>query len=588
MVATSQPDSAATEDDAPFFSVIVPVWNPSVDHFRECVDSVMEQTFDDWELLLIADGPQVGPVDRRLDDYERSGDPRIRVLRLAENGGISAASQAGLEAARGGFIAMLDNDDRYAPGALGAFAAEILRNPDIDLGYSDEDRLDAADGHRKEGFYKPAFSMERLRAQNYVCHLLVVRRSVALDVGGFRSAFDGAQDHDLALRVAEQARRVLHIPRLLYHWRESPTSTAMTADAKPWAFEAGTRAVADHLERTGFPATAVANSSYLGVTNLVPQLTSYPKVSIVIPTGGATGIVGGVQTQLVTQAIRSTLSTSTYPNYEFVVVFDAASEAKLMSEVAEALGDHEATLVQNPRSFNFAEACNIGAMRAEGEIFIFLNDDTEAVQPDWIERLVMYATQPEIGAVGAKLFYGDGRVQHAGVWSRPTPGHRYAGFDGNHPGRNAALYLPQNCLAVTGACLAVERSKFDHVGAFPMHLPLCFNDVDLCLKLVHAGYRNVVDCATTLIHHESQSRDPSVQEWEIEQMLERWGPLLMADPYDNPCHRAYGVNEYPATPVDLVERETGRGLIDTTGRVWPNDAGPYVLGRPNAGVSAVR
>ncbi len=563
------------ESDPATFSVIVPVWRPDPVHLRECIDSVHNQTYHGWELILVADGPQPAEVDDLLDTVGRHR--TTTVVRLPDNRGISAASQAGLEVAVNEFIALVDHDDVLSVHALGAFAHELTAAETVDLAYSDEDKLEHRTGKRKMPFYKPGFSMERLRCQMYLGHLLVVRRELAVSVGGFRSDYDGAQDHDLALRVAEEARTIVHVPRILYHWRESPDSTALDTESKAWAWDAGRRAVADHLRRTGFPARATASEVAPGVTELAPDLAHHPKVSIVIPTGGTRRLIGGRDTLLVERAVESLVKRSTYTDYELVVVLDASSDDRLADTITEAAGSVPLRLLRDRRSFNFSNACNIGAIRSDGDVLIFLNDDTEVSMPNWIERLVMYATQPGIGAVGVKLLYGDGRVQHAGVWARWGPAHRYVGFRRDHPGNFHALRLPQNCLAVTAACLAVKRSRFEAVGGFSSRYPLAYNDVDLCLKLVHRGYRNVVDCATEVIHHESSSRDPTVKDWEVDLLQRRWRPLLMRDPFDNPANLADGVEEYPPTPIDIVEAKAERGEFVLSGRRWP-DPELYNLG----------
>ncbi len=461
----------------------------------------------------------------------------------------------------------------------GAFAAELGRFDDVDLAYSDEDKIDHSTGERKMPFYKPGFSMERLRCQMYLGHMLVLRRSVVESVGGFRADYDGAQDHDLALRVAERARRIVHVPRLLYHWRESPGSTAMETDVKGWAWEAGSRAVNDHLVRSGFPAVGAPHSQAPGVTFLRPRLSDHPPVSIIIPTGGSRRLIHGVDTLLVERAVRSIVELSSYPNVELVVVTDSGTDPRLgdliTSVVAEASDESESdppttVVVADGQPFSFARACNLGAIRSTGSVLVFLNDDTEIVMSDWLERLVMYAGRPTIGAVGAKLLYGDGRVQHAGVWARGAgPAHRYMGFSGDHPGNFHALRLAQNCLAVTAACLAVERPKFDAVGGFSTLFPLAYNDVDFCFKLHKRGLRNVVDCTTEVVHHESSSRDPTVRDWEMDLLFRRWRTLLMADPFDNPCNLGAGVDEYPPPPIDIIERKAHQYHdIVLTGRSW--------------------
>ena len=371
-------ESTVGRSGAVGFSVLVPVWHPDPTHLHSCIDSVLAQTYGGWELILVADGPQPDDVLNVLTRAS-AADPRITVLELAENGGISAASQAALEVASGDFIALLDHDDEYSVHALGAFAAELAIADDagvaVDMAYSDEDKLEYQSGSRKMPFYKPGFSMERLRSQMYLGHLLVVRRTVAIEVGGFRSDFDGAQDHDLALRVAERARSILHIPRILYHWRESPHSTAMDVESKQWAWEAGRRAVADHLKRTQFPAEAVASSVAPGVVDLVPRQAEQPPVSIIIPTGGARRVISGVDTLLVEQAVASLVVRSSYRNFEIVVVLDAKSGPELARRISDAAGDVPLRLLKDHRPFNFAEACNIGAVRSAGEVLVFLNDD---------------------------------------------------------------------------------------------------------------------------------------------------------------------------------------------------------------------
>ncbi|MGI9597138.1 MAG: glycosyltransferase family 2 protein [Acidimicrobiales bacterium] len=554
--------------EAPIFSILTPVWHPEPDHLRACIDSVRAQTTAEWELCLVADGPQPPEVDRLLDVE----DDRIRVHRRPENGGIAAATDDALAMARGEFIALLDHDDTLAPEALGTTAWEIDGTDEVDFVFTDEDHLDSITGERINPFYKPGFSMERLRQQMYFGHMIVCRRSLALEVGGFRPGFDGSQDHDLALRAVERARKVLHIPKLLYHWRESPTSTAMDSEAKDWAYEAGVRVVASHLERTGFPARPARNPDWPGIIDLEPELADRPKVSIIIPTGGAGRIVHGRDVVLVEQALRSIAEKSTYPDFEVIVVLDRHSPESLVATLREVGGSLDISFVGDSREFNFSKACNLGAVRAAGQVLVFLNDDTEVSMSDWMERLVMYSTRPDIGAVGAKLLYGDGRIQHAGTWSRyGNPAHRYVGYLADHPGYLAALATAQNCVSVSAACLAVERSKFDEVGGFTPLFPLAYNDVDLCLKLSRSGYRTVVDCATEMVHHESSSQDPSVADWELDLLQRRWGPVLAADPYDNPNHSADGVEEYPPTSTFVADLRDHFGESDFRARAWPSD-----------------
>lgn len=538
------------------FSVLVPVYKPEPEHLIECIQSVIDQTTSDWELCLVADGPQSAEVDAILD----WDDKRIKVHRRPENGGIIAASRDALAMATGEFIALLDNDDTLALNALGSMAWYMAEYPDADVVYSDEDKLDL-DGNRVDPFHKPAWSPERLRTQMYLGHLGVYRRNLVNEVGGFRDGFDGSQDHDLALRVTEVARSILHVPQVLYHWRAVETSTASSPGAKDWAFDAGVRAVQSHLERTGFPAIAKRSSIHPGVIDLEPALEEFPLVSIVIPTGGGERIVRGATVVLAEHAIESVVARSTYPNYEIIVVLDCHSTIELEHRLVE-IGQGHVKIVRDEKDFSFAGASNLGSIAGAGDILLFLNDDTEVHLDNWIERLVMYATQSGIGAVGAKLLYADGRIQHAGVWSRDGgPGHRYPGYRGSHPGYMSSLWLAQNCIAVTGACLMVERNKFEAVGGFCTQFPLNFNDVDLCLKMSSAGHRTVVDCATTHTHLESSTRNPEVKDWEYYQLRDRWERFLHRDPWDNPHHVAHGVEEFPppmaaTTVLKEVMRDT--------------------------------
>lgn len=547
------------------FSILTPVYKPEPDHLRECIASVKAQTSSDFEHILVADGPQPPEITKILSKLKAP----FKVIFNKQNGGISAATNTALQAATGEFIALLDNDDTLAPHALGTMAWELDRIGGVDLAFSDEDHLAHDTGARRDPYFKPGFSMARLRQQMYLGHLLVIRRELALHVGGFRSEMDGSQDHDIALRVAEQARRVIHVPQILYHWRESPTSTALNIDSKSWAYDAGVRAVADHLRRTNFPATA-RKGDIFGVAEIEPKLEIEPLVSIVIPTGFSTRIVRGERRVLVDLAVQSILDNSSYTNFEVIVVVDAKSDIQDAEYLKELDPAGRVKLVKDTREFNFSKACNLGSASSSGHFLIFHNDDTEIVQSNWIERMVMYASRPEIGAVGIKLLYGDGTINHAGVWAKNGEiGHRYRDASPDSPGKAQSLNLATSCLAVTGACLAVTRKKFEEVGGFTEELPLAFNDIDLCFKLTKAGYGSVVDCATTVLHHESSSRDPKVVEYEVKFIHERWKPLLYIDPYMNPNYRAEGFEEYPEPSMEMVEYLERSGEANFQARAWP-------------------
>ena len=549
----------------PFVSIVVPVYKPEPSHLNEAIESVLGQDDPDWQLVLVADGPQPPEIEEILDACD---DDRIVVARRKQQGGIVDASNDGIERATGTFVTFLDNDDTLSPRAVSACRFAVDLHDDVDVVYTDEDKLDL-NGHRVDPFHKPGWSPERLRTQMYIGHLSVYRRSLVEQVGRLRAEFNGSQDHDLALRVTEIARRVSHIPQVLYHWRQSETSTALDPSAKDWAFEAGVRAVQDHLDRTNLEAVAVRDPDRVGVIAVNPQLREFPLVSIIVLTGGHRRTANGVDFVLVENAVRSVVQDSSYPNYEIVVVLDRHSCDELGERLLE-IGKGRVRIVRDTKQFSFSGANNLAVSHAFGEHLIFLNDDTEVITPDWIERMVLWMSMDGVGAVGCCLEYPDGRIQHAGVFSRNgEPSHRYAGYSADAPGAFGVLSLTSNCLAVTGACIGVKREAFDAIGGFSMVFPLNFNDVDLCLKFVQMGWRNVLDCRTRLVHYETSSRPDVVESWEHLTMLDRWSPLLHDDPWDNVNLRGYGVEETPA-PTQLTELRERDGWAPLP-RSWPLD-----------------
>lgn len=552
----------------PFLSIVMPVYKPDPAHLEQAIASVLEQDDPDWQLILVADGPQPVQVNEVLDRFV---DERIIVARRPQQGGIVDASNDAIERATGTFLTFLDNDDTLSTRAVGACRYTVDLHDDVDVVYTDEDKLDLA-GRRVDPFHKPGWSPERLRTQMYIGHLSVYRRALVEQVGRLRGEFNGSQDHDLALRVTEIARRVSHIPQVLYHWRQSETSTALDPSAKDWAFEAGVRAVQDHLDRTGLDAVAVRDPNRVGVIAVNPHLHEFPLVSIIVLTGGHRRTARGVDFVLVENAVRSVVEESSYPNFEIVVVLDRTSTDAL-AESLVAIGCGRVRIVRDTKPFSFSGANNLAVSHAFGEHLLFLNDDTQVITPDWIERLVLWMSMDGVGAVGCCLEYPDGRIQHAGVFSRNgEPSHRYAGVGADAPGAFGVLSQTVNCLAVTGACLGVKRDRFEAVGGFSTIFPLNFNDVDLCLKLVHLGLRNVLDNRTRLVHFETSSRPDTVESWEHLTMLDRWSLILNDDPWDNVNLRGYGVEETPS-PASLTELRERKGWAPMP-RSWPLHAEP--------------
>lgn len=521
---------------APRFSILTPVYETPVPVLKKMLRSVRRQSFRDWELCLVDDCSRE-PRVREMLERARATDPRIRVECREVNSGIVAASNDALRMAHGEFIALLDHDDELHPDALAHVAAAIDADPEADYVYTDEDKIDLR-GRHSQPFFKPDWSPERLRTQMYTCHLSVLRRSLADEVGGFDPEFEGSQDWDLVLKVTERARAVVHVPRVLYHWRLLDTSAAAAAAAKPWAFEAGPRVVQAHCDRIGLPAEVEQDAADPGVLHLRPRLTEQPLVSIVIPTGGQVRDVRFEPVVLLLNCVRSIVERSTYENYEIVCVVDDSVEQEVIDELLEIAGER-LRLVRFSGPFDFSAKVNQGAIQSKGKHLLLLNDDIEITTPEWIDRMVMYSEREGIGAVGAKLVWGDTRLQHVGLnFEYGLPGHLYRGFAGDFTGYMNDVLVARNCLAVTGACLMTRREVFEEVGGLTREFPVNFNDVDYCLKLHSSGRRIVYDPDLVLFHFESSSRTAEVEKWEFEKLVDRWRSYAAVDPYNNPnLHR---------------------------------------------------
>jgi GT2 family glycosyltransferase len=545
----------------PRFSIVTPVYETPADVLRAMLKSVRAQSYGDWELCLVDDASTQPHIAEMLEAAQR-GDSRIRVLHRESNGGIVAASNDALAMAQGEFIALLDHDDKLHPDALALVDEAIQANPVADYVYTDEDKIDRA-GRHLGPFFKPDWSPERMRTQMYTCHLSVLRRSLVEEVGGFEPEFEGSQDWDLVLRVTEKAKRVIHVPRVLYHWRTLESSAAGGGEeAKPWAFEAGTRAIQAHLDRTGISAAASRDTEHPGVYRLEPRLARKPKVSIVIPTGGTGREVRYEPVVLVEHCVQSIVERSTYEDYEIVCVVDATTGADALERLAELCGER-LRIVSFEEPFNFSGKINRGAVHSNGELLLLLNDDMEVVTPDWIERLVMYAGLPGVGAVGGCLLWEDGRIQHAGIVFENAgyPGHIYRGYAREWNGYSNNVLVAQNYLAVTGACMMTGRETFERVGGFSTTFPVNYNDVDYCLKLVSEGERIVYDPDTVLYHFESSSRSTDVEDWEKDQLRARWLSITMTDPFSNP-NLKYGVPRL-SSPLGWMRRRPRLGLVRT-------------------------
>lgn len=516
----------------PRFSIITPVYETPPLVLRALLDTVRNQTIDNWEFCLVDDGSKAPHIREMLAEAS-AADPRIRVRHREQNGGIVAASNDCLEMARGEFVAFLDHDDELQPHALERVNHLVEHEPELDYVYTDEDKIDE-EGRHSDPFYKPDWSPERFRCQMYSCHFGVMRRSLVDEVGGFRGDYEGSQDFDLVFRVTEKARRIIHIPEVLYHWRIIAGSAAGDASAKPYAWIAGAKAIQSHCDRTGFEAHVEHRPDQPGWYHLRPRLRENPSVSIVIPTNGTAREIFGEEKVLVENCVRSIVEQSSYDNYEIVCVTDADTDPAVIASLEDIAGER-LVVVPYDRPFNFAEKNNLGACVATGDHLLLLNDDTEVVTPDWIESMLMYVRADGIGAVGARLLFGDGRLQHVGIVNTSHgPTHVFYGYRNDYVGYFSAARMPANYLAVTAACMMTPRALYEEVGGLCTDFPSSYNDVDYCFKLFARGERIAYNPEVTLYHYESSSRSPEMTDSDYDLLRRRWQHLLQNDPYNNP------------------------------------------------------
>ncbi len=513
------------------FSILVPVYNTPPDILQKMIDSVLAQWYTDWELVL-ADDASTDPLTREC--LAQLDHPAVTVVHLPENRGISGASNAALAQAKGDFIVLLDHDDELTQDCLFELALCIEReNPDYI--YSDEDKIDAA-GRFTEPHFKPDWSPDTLMSTMYVCHVSCIRRELLVALEGFRSGYDGCQDWDLILRLTERTQRICHLPKVLYHWRIIPASTAADIAAKPYVLESSRRVREEALTRRGLPGTVEAVEQVKGYFRVNYHLQDEPLISIIVPTRDNAAILR--------RCLASILERSTYRNFEILLIDNGSIAPTTLAYLEEVRGQEQVTVIRHDRPFNFSELNNIGAARAAGELLLFLNDDTEVLTVDWLQRLGGYARLPHIGAVGAKLLYPGGeRIQHAGIINLVDgPMHAFCGLAADHPGYFMRNLLEYDWLAVTGACLMLEKATFLAVGGFDEKFPVAYNDIDLCLRLGQGGLFNVVCQAVRLIHHESASRGQDFASAEKRARLDKEKRSLFAahplffqhDPFHNP------------------------------------------------------
>lgn len=514
-------------EHVPFFSVLTPVYDPPLGAMSAAIESVRNQTFRDWELILVDDASTSNAV-RALLARAAAGDERITVIERAVNGGIVAASNDAVFAARGQFLALLDHDDLLTVDALDRVKTVVSEFDDVDYVYSDEDKVDAEGLHYDE-FRKPSWSPERLRAQMYTCHLSVLRASLVRDVGGFRDGYDGSQDHDLVLRVTERARRVAHIPEVLYHWRVVPGSAAGDTQAKPHAWVAGCRAVQNQLDRLGIAGT-VSFGRVPGTYRIARVADLETAVSVIIPTRGGTGLVWGERRCFVVEAVASVLAKTSLPRLQIVVVYDLDTPPDVLERLRHLAGDR-LVLVPFTEPFNFSAKCNVGFVASSGDVVVLLNDDVQAITEGFLEQLIAPLAEPGVGMTGARLLFANGRLQHGGhVYQDGHFGHAFHVASANDPGPFAALWVNRECSGVTAACAALRRETYEAVGGMCEELPGNFNDVDFAYKVRRTGARLLWLADVELYHFESQTRDRVVHQWEYDLVTRRWG-IPRHDPF---------------------------------------------------------
>ncbi len=527
-------DSLQMLASQPLISIIVPTYNTPEIFLREAIDSVINQIYPHWELCIADDASSEPHVKAVLEEYS-SKDQRIKVVFRTENGHISRSSNSAIELATGEYIALLDHDDLLRPEALYEVAFLLNQHPAADMIYSDEDKLDEM-GQRRDPFFKPDWCPDSFLGRMYTCHLGIYRRSIINEIGGFRVGYEGSQDYDLVLRFTEKTDQIFHIPKILYHWRIHQESAASGAAAKPYAYTAAKKALADALRRRGEPGVIHDVPNYMGHYSVRYHLNQPERVSIIIPTRD----LG----EDLNKCLKSIFSQSTYPDYEVILIDNGSSEPYTAEVIQNWIAREPERFSCYPLNipFNYSKLNNYGVSKATGNYLLFLNNDTEVITSDWIEAMVEQAQRPKIGAVGALLLYPDDTIQHAGIVMGlgALAGHAFSHFPATSPGYFGQLLTPHNYSAVTAACLMCRRDVFEAVNGFDEDLAVALNDVDLCLRISEQGYRNISLPHAVLYHYESKSRgfEDSAEKQarfskECDYMKQRWKEIYQNDPCYN-------------------------------------------------------
>lgn len=517
----------------PLISVAVPAFRTPETFLIQMMESLLAQTYSNWELCIANGSPEDTVMKGILEEYMKK-DSRIRVSELTENKGIAGNTNAALEMAEGEFVGLLDHDDLLAPNALYEVVKALEADRELDAVYTDEDKVTTELDEHFQPHLKPDFNLDLLRSNNYICHFFVVRRSVVKKAGGFRQEFDGAQDHDFIFRCVETARRVGHIPEILYHWRTHKASTADNPASKMYAFDAGKRAIEAHLQRTDTEGV-VTHTPDLGFFRVKYPVQGNPLVSIIIPNKD--------EKETLKDCIESIRKKTEYENYEIIIVENNSTTEEIFQYYKELSQDPRIRLLRWKKEFNYSAINNYGVSHARGEYLLFLNNDVKIITPGWIKEMLGVCQRPEVGAVGVKLIYPDNTIQHAGcvIGIGGIAGHMFVDMPSNRTGYLHKASILQDMSAVTAACMMMKRTAFEKAGGFTEKLAVAFNDVDLCLKVRKNEKLIVYDPYVQLYHMESKTRgaEDSTEkvrrfQEEIEYMRCQWIDILKkGDPYYN-------------------------------------------------------
>ena len=521
------------------FSILVPLYTTPERFLREMIESVTAQTYGKWELCL-ADGSDDAHdfVGRICQEY-RQKDSRIKYQKLAKNEGISGNTNECYKMATGNYIALFDHDDLLHPCVLFAYMQAICEK-DADYIYCDEATFKGNSiNHMITLHFKPDFAPDNLLANNYICHFSVFSRELLESGELFRSQFDGSQDHDMILRLTAKAKHIVHIPRILYYWRSHKGSVASSIDAKTYAIDAAKGAVADHLTKLGYRNFEIESTrAFATIFRIKYELTSRPLVSIIIPNKD--------HVDDLSRCVESIINLSTYDNYEIVIVENNSETAEIRTYYEEISRHPRVQVVEYKGDFNYSKINNFGVQYAKGEYLLLLNNDTEVITPDWMEELLMYAMRKDVGVVGAKLYYPDKTIQHAGIviglGAHRTAGHTHYRIPEANVGYMGRLCYAQDVTAVTGACMMVSKALYEELGGLDESFTVALNDVDFCLRVREKGFLNIFTPFAELYHYESKSRGSDKKDeralryqQESDRFRVKWADALAkGDPYYNP------------------------------------------------------